>query len=110
MATETVMTISGDEGSLEFSNSDFKSVTTGLDARIDEHVVFFRFNPDTASEFAKFTYGNVGKTVEIRVCDELIISPRIMSAIYGGAGRLSNLNSQEKAEELAGILKSGKCK
>jgi len=108
-ASDIVMTITGNEETLEFASSDFKSITTGLDARVKEHVVFFRFTPDAATIFAKFTYANVGKILEIRVCGDLIIKPRIMSAIYGGAGRLTNLQSEARADEVAKQLRTGNC-
>lgn len=103
------MTITSGEDALGFLKTDFKGVDTAFDARIKEHVVFFKFDDDARIEFSKFTYGHIGKTVEIRVCGELIITPRIMAPIYGGAGRLTNLGSEEKAKDLSNKLKSGKC-
>lgn len=110
MASETVMTVSGHNEVLKFSKDDFNEIDTAFDARLNEHVVFFKFNNDATIIFSKFTYDQIGKTINIRVCDELIISPKIISAIYGGAGRLSNLGSKEKAEELAQALRAGTCK
>lgn len=103
------MTISGEDEVLDFVKDDFDEINTAFDSRIDEHVVFFKFDDDATVDFSKFTYAQIGKTIDISVCGELIISPRIISAIYGGNGRLSNLGSKEKADKLAEVLKTGKC-
>lgn len=103
------MTISGDGETLEFTKSDFDEINTAFDSRLNEHVVFFKFSDDKKIDFSKFTYSQINKTIDISVCGELIISPKIISAIYGGNGRLSNLGSEGKANRLAEQLKTGKC-
>ena len=103
------MTISGDGETLEFAKNDFEEINTAFDSRLNEHVVFFKFSGDKKIDFSKFTYAQINKNIDISVCGELIISPKIKSAIYGGNGRLSNLGSEEKANKLAKQLKTGKC-
>lgn len=103
------MTIAGDGETLELTKSDFAEINTAFDSRLDEHVVFFKLSDDKSIEFSKFTYAQTNKTIDISVCGEVIISPKIISAIYGGNGRLSNLGSEEKANRIAKQLNTGKC-
>lgn len=108
-ASETVMTISGAGEVLAFSKDDFDGINTAFDTRLNEHVVFFKFNEDATIKFSKFTYNQINKIIDISVCGKLVISPKIISPIYGGNGRLSNLASEAQANKLAEILKTGKC-
>lgn len=108
-ASETVMTISGAGEVLAFSKDDFDGINTAFDTRLNEHVIFFKFSEDATIKFSKFTYNQINKIIDISVCGKLVISPKIISAIYGGNGRLSNLASEAQAKKLAEILKTGKC-
>lgn len=103
------MTISGAGEVLAFSKDDFDGINTAFDTRLNEHVIFFKFSEDATIKFSKFTYNQINKIIDISVCGKLVISPKIISAIYGGNGRLSNLASEAQAKKLAEILKTGKC-
>lgn len=69
--------------------------------------VSFDFNSNGGKKFADFTARNVGKPFAIRLDDEVISAPNIMSPILGGSGQITGVGKVADAVELATLLSSG---
>ena len=113
-----------------FANSKiFKNETTGEELRVqeipnltgdyiqdanlkynqqtNEPVVSFSFDREGSDLFAKMTTENVGKRFAIVLDGALITAPVIREPIIGGSGQISGSFTNESANNLAIILKSG---
>ena len=73
----------------------------------NEPVVSFSFNKEGSDLFAKMTSENVGSRFAIILNGALITAPVIREAITGGSGQISGNFTNESANNLAIILKSG---
>ena len=73
----------------------------------NEPVVAFSFNKEGSDLFAKMTSENVGSRFAIVLDGALITAPVIREAITGGSGQISGSFTNESANNLAIILKSG---
>ena len=73
----------------------------------NEPVVSFSFNKEGSDLFAKMTSENVGSRFAIILDGALITAPVIREAITGGSGQISGNFTNESANNLAIILKSG---
>ena len=73
----------------------------------NEPVVAFSFNKEGSELFAKMTSENVGSRFAIVLDGAFITAPVIREAITGGSGQISGSFTNESANNLAIILKSG---
>ena len=73
----------------------------------NEPVVSFSFNKEGSDLFANMTTENVGKRFAIVLDGALITAPVIREPITGGTGQISGSFTNESANNLAIILKSG---
>ena len=73
----------------------------------NEPVVSFSFNKEGSDLFAKMTSENVGSRFAIVLDGAFITAPVIREAITGGSGQISGNFTNESANNLAIILKSG---
>ena len=73
----------------------------------NEPVVAFSFNKEGSDLFAKMTSEHVGSRFAIVLDGALITAPVIREAITGGSGQISGSFTNETANNLAIILKSG---
>ena len=73
----------------------------------NEPVVAFSFNKEGSELFAQMTSENVGVRFAIVLDGALITAPVIREAITGGSGQISGSFTNETANNLAIILKSG---
>ena len=73
----------------------------------NEPVVAFSFNKEGSDLFAKMTSENVGSRFAIVLDGSLITAPVIRESITGGSGQISGGFTNETANNLAIILKSG---
>ena len=73
----------------------------------NEPVVSFSFNKEGSDLFAKMTSENVGSRFAIVLDGTLITAPVIREMIPGGSGQISGNFTNESANNLAIILKSG---
>lgn len=79
----------------------------GTDPQRAIPVVNFRFNSTGALKFGQATTANVGKQFAIVLDNKVISHPRIDEPITGGSGMISGSFTDESANELALLLKSG---
>lgn len=83
------------------------------DARVDFEQftnvpeVSMTMNSEGARDWARVTGANVGKNVAI-VLDGVVYSwPNVLQRITGGRSNITNLDSQEEAQDIVTVLKSG---
>ena len=83
------------------------------DARVDFEQftnvpeVSMTMNSEGARQWARITGANVGKNVAI-VLDGVVYSwPNVLQRITGGRSNITNLDSQEEAQDIVTVLKSG---
>lgn len=69
--------------------------------------VAFTFNTTGSKRFGNHTAKNINRPFAIRLDDEVISAPRIIGAILGGSGQITNMGTTADAQELATLLKSG---
>lgn len=94
---------------------DKDSVMTGnmlstayvINGQIGEPVIKVQLNDVGRKIFATFSTANIGKTIAITIDDEVVSTPVIKEAILNGEGIISGDFTQESAEELALLLRSG---
>jgi len=69
--------------------------------------VGFRLDRQGAIIFARFTGENIGRRIAIVLDDKIRSAPVVQSKIPGGEGRITGLDSDEEAGDLAIILRAG---
>ncbi len=69
--------------------------------------VGFRLNRQGAIVFARFTGENIGRRIAIVLDDKVRSAPVVQSKIPGGEGRITGLDSDEEAGDLAIVLRAG---
>jgi preprotein translocase subunit SecD len=73
-------------------------------------LVNVRLDRASALEFAEFTRSNVGKTLEIRADDKVIVRARLLEPLLGGELVINGLATVAEAEAFAKGLVSGQSK
>ena len=69
--------------------------------------VGFRLNRQGAIVFARFTGENIGRRIAIVLDDKVRSAPVVQSKIPSGEGRITGLDSDEEAGDLAIVLRAG---
>ncbi len=69
--------------------------------------VGFRLNRQGAIVFARFTAENIGRRIAIVLDEKVRSAPVVQSKIPGGEGRITGLDSDEEAGDLAIVLRAG---
>ncbi len=75
--------------------------------RQSPHTVGIEFKAEGALRFGELTRDNVGKQVAIVLDNVVVSAPNVNEAIEGGQASISGNFTQETAEELVALLKSG---
>ncbi len=75
--------------------------------RFNRQNVGFKLNSKAANGFGNHTATHIGKMMTIVLDDEVISSPVIRSAIYGGSGQITGDFTQEEAQRLVRQLNAG---
>ncbi|PKN90969.1 MAG: protein translocase subunit SecD [Chloroflexi bacterium HGW-Chloroflexi-6] len=75
--------------------------------QLGSYQIDFTLKPDGSTVFGDHTAANVGKYLTIVLDKEVISSPRIDSAIYGGQGMISGQFTPEEANAFAVQLRYG---
>ena len=89
------------------SGEDLVTASQTFDSQTNQPQVFFRFNGRGARRFGEATAQNIGKRFAIVLDNAVISAPTIQSAITGGSGVINGNFTQESANELALLLRSG---
>jgi SecD/SecF fusion protein len=82
------------------------SASLGFEARTNQPVVSFRFAPESARDFARFTEANVGRKIDVRVDGKTLSQPIVREPVTGGAGQVP-VASPEDGRTLAARLSDG---
>jgi protein-export membrane protein SecD len=69
--------------------------------------VGFRLNRQGAIIFSRFTGENIGRRIAIVLDDQVRSAPVVQTKIPGGEGRITGLDSDEEAGDLAIVLRAG---
>jgi len=70
--------------------------------------VSMRMNADGAKKWARLTKDNINRNIAIVLDDQVYSAPTVQNEITGGQSSISGQFTQEKAKDLANVLKSGK--
>ena len=89
------------------SGEDLVTASQTFDPQTGAPQVAFRFNGRGASRFGQATAENIGKRFAIVLDNQWISAPVIQSSITGGSGVINGGFTQESANELALLLRSG---
>ena len=115
----TILEDLGKPGSLEFVDEDGNVVISGVDVKAaktytgknqmgaSEYGVDLTLTDEGAVKFAEGTEANVGRTIAIIYDGEIISSPVVNEAIYGGTAVINGLESFEAADILASTIRIG---
>ncbi len=90
----------------ELTGRDLKYSYTGKGQNL-EPVVYFEFNSEGAEKFADLTKACRGRQLAILVDGKVISAPRVNDHIKGGKGSISGSFTQESAQSLSTMLRSG---
>ena len=89
------------------SGEDLVNASQTFDSQTGQPQVAFRFNGRGARRFGEATQQNIGKRFAIVLDNAVISAPVIQGAIAGGSGVINGNFTQESANELALLLRSG---
>jgi len=113
-----ILTELGKPGDLSFKLEDGTEVLTGSNIKSAEagtqeengmknYVVSLSMDDEGAKAFAKATSENIGKPIYIYYDGEVVSAPTVQTAITDGRCVIENMESYEKAEELASTIRIG---
>lgn len=85
---------------------DLKTVQVVTD-QLGSYQIAFTLSPEGSTIFGEYTAANVGRFLTIVLDKEVISSPRIDSAIYGGEGVITGQFTTEEANAFAVQLRYG---
>ncbi len=89
------------------SGEQIKNASSGLNQQSGEYVVDLEFKPDAASVWADFTAAHVGTQTAFTLDSQVVSAPQIQEAIPGGNTQITGRFNNERAKELANVLKYG---
>lgn len=69
-----------------------------------------KMTPDSGRAFAAFTKANVGKTIDLSVGGNVVMSPRLVEPILGGEVMISGRFAKGELRRLADQISAGKAK
>lgn len=94
------------EGNVIIEGKDIKTAQPAFDG-INNPVVQFELNEEGAEKFAEATKNNIGKVISIELDGNVISAPTVQTAITGGSGQITGMQSIEEAKKLANLIESG---
>ncbi len=113
--SKKALEIIGKTASLQFVGPDSKVILTGDDVQDakavygqqNEPMVSLKFDAEGAKKFAEATKEYLGKPIAIVLDNEVISAPVVQDVIANGEAVITNLESIEKAAELAALIRAG---
>jgi len=88
------------------SGDDLTDAKASFDQR-GQPAVSFAFDTIGSKQFGNYTRQNIGRPFAIKLDNEVISAPRIVTAILTGSGQITNMGTTADAQQLATLLKSG---
>jgi preprotein translocase subunit SecD len=107
--------LAGDAALVFVSGSDVMTVPVGTVQAVTtpdvsgQLAVMVTLDKAQAELFAGLTGRHIGEIVEVRVCDELAVAPRVMERIAGGAVMISGNFTDAEAADLARRITASDC-
>jgi preprotein translocase subunit SecD len=109
LAADPVLSFVFKSEKLVLGENDIQYAEPGFDDQAGIALVSFVLSPERQQEFAKLTARHIGETMDIVVCEKLITSPVITSAMEGGQLQISGAMTEDEAGLLAVTLDTGSC-
>jgi preprotein translocase subunit SecD len=107
-ASEPVMFFDFKSEKLALATADVQDAQPSFDANANP-AVMVRLAPDAARAFALMTSRHVGESMDVIVCGQVLLSPRIMSPIEGGQIQISGALDVQQVTKLAIVIRTGGC-
>lgn len=113
--SQKALDIIGKTASLEFVGPDGKVILTGDDVKDakavygsqNEPMVSLKLNSNGAKKFADATSKFLHQQIAIKLDNQVISAPTVQDVITGGDAVITNLESIDKAAELATLIRAG---
>ena len=117
---DTVKQLIGYSGGLNFTGtenpndtplltgSDIKKATAGYDSENGGYIVHLEFHASGIEKFSQATKEYKDKAIYIYLGEELISAPTVNEQITSANAQITNLSSQEEAENIAAVINAGK--
>lgn len=97
------------EGKVVLEGADVKKATAVLDSN-NMPAVSLELNESGKTKFAEATAKYIGQSITIKMDDKEISSPTVQTQITDGKASITNMQSIDKARNLAGVINSGSLK
>ena len=99
-------------GNVILEGANIEQCYVAQDTTTTQYLVSFKLDDEGTKAFADATAANIGNTISIYLDNDLVSSPTVNEAIYGGEGSISFSNmgvedSYEAASELVMLIQSG---
>ncbi len=91
----------------EAINVEVQSSSVERDKATNDVVVTIELTPDGKTAFENFTQRNVGRSIEVRVGETVLLKARLVEKITGGIIRASTKFSEEEGRNVSAQLKRG---
>ncbi|MDD4367702.1 MAG: protein translocase subunit SecD [Oscillospiraceae bacterium] len=101
------LTFVDEDGNEVLSGADVKEAKGGVNSQTGESIVTLELTSDGATKFAEATEANLGKTITIKMDDEVLSSPTVESVITDGDAMITGMSSAEEAVQLANQINAG---
>jgi SecD/SecF fusion protein len=96
------------EANARVTGSDLKSATKYIDPQsFGSYAISIAFNAQGSNKFADLTEANVGKNLAIILDGKLQSDPNLREPIFGGQCQITGSFSEDEAETLVAVLRSG---
>ncbi len=89
------------------SGEQIENAGSGLDQQRGEYVVDLQFKGDATKIWADFTAANVGTQTAFTLDSKVVSAPEVLEPIPGGRTQITGQFNEQKARELANVLKYG---
>lgn len=101
------LTFVGPEDDIILTGKDVSKASVVFDSTTGKPIIKLEFNSDGKEKFAEATEKYLGKTISIKMDEEVLMSPTVQSVITEGEATITGNRSVEEAEKVAGIINAG---
>ena len=106
-AQEAALELRADTGTIALPPGTVEA-SPGFDTNGRPAILFYLAS-DPARAFGEMTTDNVGREIEIVVCDNVLSAPRVMEPILAGSGMISGSFTVEETTDLARRINQADC-
>lgn len=101
------LTFTSPDGDVLLTGSDVSKATVVTNSSTGKIEIQLDMTEDGKSKFADATTKYVGKTISIKMDDDVLSSPTVETAITDGTAQITGSYTAESAKRLAGLINSG---